>query len=162
MIHRVDLAGLTPNTTYTWRIRTSDRFRNVTETPLQTFRTVDPDAPPAPALVHEPEQYNSGGSGNDPWVYWVGQPLQWQSVTSPGGGAVQYRLQLTTDPTFTANAVDAVLTETSYPLSLSGPLGSYVIWQWRVMAIDAATGRESIWSAVDAYGVGVGDPYNGY
>jgi len=162
LIHRVDLTGLTPNTTYAWRIRTSDRFRNVTETPLQTFRTVDPDAPPAPTLVPEPFQYNSGGTGNDPWVWWVGQPLQWQPVTSPGGGAVQYRLQLTTDPTFTANAVDTVLTETSYPLSLSGPLASYVQWMWRVMAIDPATGRESIWSDVDAFGVGVGDPYTYY
>jgi phosphodiesterase/alkaline phosphatase D-like protein len=56
--HRVDLTGLMPNTTYVWRVRTRDAFRNETHTALGTFRTVDPAGPPAPVLVHEPDQYN--------------------------------------------------------------------------------------------------------
>jgi hypothetical protein len=161
-VHRVELTGLAPGTTYVWRIRTSDRYRNVTVTPLQTFSTVDPNAPSAPVLVHQPDQYNSGGTGNVPVVCWVGEPLQWQPVMAPSGTPVQYRVQLTTDGTFATTQVDTVQSGTSYPLFLCGELASYVQWHWRVQAIDTGTGLSSIWSRVDGYGVGVGDPYNDY
>lgn len=38
--HRIDLTGLTPGTTYVFRVRSSDSLRNVTVGPVQTFTTL--------------------------------------------------------------------------------------------------------------------------
>jgi hypothetical protein len=124
---------------------------------------VNPDGPPAPALVDEPDQYDSGGSGNYSPVSWpASQPLQWNPVTNPSGNPVEYRMQLGTDHTFASFAVDTGWTsETSYPLVLTEHIATCSQWYWRVAARDTVTGEQSIWS-MDTYSVCVGDPYNDY
>ena len=171
--HVVALTSLTPGTTYVWRIRSVDPYRNVLRTTVATFRTTPPGVPPFPDLVPV------GWTGVDGATAMT-QVLQWYPVVSPTGNPLQYRVQLASDPGFTFlvnggppdsgwiagtpgssggrptltttvnlwnlpadNCVDAVPSNTYY---------------WRVKVLDSVTLAESDWSATDTFGATDWDP----
>lgn len=173
--HTVTLTGLTPGTSYVWRIRTVEQFRNALETPVATFVTMAADAVPVPDLVP---------------VGWTGvtQPassmvlgLVWFPVTSPTGNPVQYRVQLASDASFLAltngsppdsgwisgaattsggrPALQFGVTLTNLPWDQCADDIPYNRYYWRVKARDAVTGRESAWSVVDGFNATSADPY---
>lgn len=174
--HAVTLSGLSPGTTYVWRLRSVDAFRNVLGTSIASFTTTAAGAVPFPDIV----------SLNG----WAGAPapdtsavvtLQWYPVTAPSGNPVEYRVQLASDPGFTflvngspadsgwipgtpgtvgSSAVlgfPVTLTNLPYDQSCSGiPPNQYY---WRVQARDSVTGSASGWSAVDPFQAMTWDPY---
>jgi predicted CXXCH cytochrome family protein len=91
--HVVALSGLTPGTAYVWRVRSSDRFRNVLQTALQTFTTPAADAVPAPDLAPVYAGVEAG-------TFTAEIDLPWYPVTAPSGTAVEYEVQLASDPGF--------------------------------------------------------------
>ena len=181
--HSVTLTGLSPSTTYVWRVRSSDGFRNVTESALQSFTTPGANDVPRPDLV----------------AVWIGTTvpnttvvgtLKWYPVNAPSGTAVEYEVQLASDPGFTS-LVNAALarTDPSLPTGNSGwisgapttdsgspakpALGFDVtftnlpqdwcfpidpnVYYYRVRARDQA-GNVSEWSAPQTISVMAGDP----
>jgi hypothetical protein len=180
--HSVTLTGLTPGTPYVWRVRTSDRFRNVTQTALQTFTTPSADAVPWPDLA--PVEV----------IVFVGTEttavdLPWFGVTAPSGTAVQYEVQLASDPGFSylvngsivgpgvpgsslgsSGWVSGTLTThegrpaLSYPATLTNiPQDTCFqivpnVYYWRVRARDQG-GRVSDWSATGTFSAFAGDPW---
>ena len=149
--HLVTLTGLTPLTTYAWRIRTEDPYRNVTETPLQTFTTLNPNIPVAPALTTEQEQYWTSqqlGCGNTDVVNF--SPFQWGAVTVPSGDAIQYELQFGTDATFATYVTDTGwISATTYTATNVTINACYTgnTYYWRVRAKDSAQGIVGAWSS---------------
>lgn len=160
--HQVTLAGLTPGTTYIWRVRTSDRFRNVTEPPLQTFTTLGNGTIPRPVPV--PLGTIWGGDGGTTAGAW----LQWSAVAAPSGNPVQYRAVLGADPNvstapfatpsppYQSAADSGWIDATSFPVTLvnlpdecSGSLGQP--YYWKVIARDAVLGTTSDWSFTDRF-----------
>ncbi|WP_248357101.1 hypothetical protein [Anaeromyxobacter oryzae] len=165
--HSVTLSGLTPGTTYVWRVRSADAQRNVLRTPISTFTTTSSDAPPRPDVVP---------------VGWTGvtaapsmsQALQWYPVTGPSGNTLEYRVQLGSDATFTWLASGAppdsgwiagapgtnggkatlsfVVSLTNLPMDdcVTEPIPSNTYY-WRVKARDAVTRVESDWSVIDVF-----------
>lgn len=99
--HEVTLAGLQPGTTYVWRIRTVDPFRNPTRTALQSFTTRGLDEVPPPDVV------NVLAGARVPQTTVVAT-LPWYPVTAPSGTPVEYEVQLASDPGFTT-LVNAIL-----------------------------------------------------
>jgi hypothetical protein len=171
--HSVTLSGLTPGTTYVWRVRSADWFRNVTRSPLATFTTSAPGAVPYPDVI-------AVGSATVPSPATTSYPsLRWYPVVAPSGNAVEYRVQLATDPTF-ATLVDPAdgsppdsgwipgtpstlngtpilyfqVTLSNLPQDDCGPVVPTRAYYWRVKARDSVTGVESDWSAVDPFVAG--------
>jgi hypothetical protein len=141
--HTVTLAGLTPVTTYVYRVRSSDAYRNVMLSPLRTFTTPDANAPPAPTLVRTPGQ----SASEDALTF----TMRWNTVSAPDGHPVEYRMVLAEDPGFAAVIIDTgwtTATSRTATLSTHSPNGAY--W-WRVMARDAVHGTPSPWSAVETF-----------
>jgi hypothetical protein len=93
--HSVTLAGLAPDTTYVWRVRSADRSRNVTRSPLASFTTPGANAVPKPDLA------GVTGGAQVPDSTMVAT-LRWYPVTAPSGTVVEYEVQLASDPGFTA------------------------------------------------------------
>ncbi len=179
--HAVSLTGLVPGTSYFWRVRTSDRFRNVTETALQTFATPTENGVPFPDLA--PVNSNATVGTFDLQV-----ALPWYPVAAPSGTAVEYEVQLASDPEFT-HLVNGLMAGPGVPgLSIgdSGWVGgtpttfggrpalSYPatltnipqdvcaeivpnVYYWRVRARDQE-GHVSEWSPTGTFGVFAGDP----
>lgn len=158
--HRVDLTGLAASTTYVWRIRTVDQFRNVTETALSTFTTSAANAPPAPTLVLEPMQYNANPNAIPVLTFPVSPPLTWNAVAYQGH-AMQYRVLLANDTAFTKNVVDSGwIAGTSFAANVTGTMDAgYATYYWRVMAMDTTSGVTSAWSPLGTFQVFVDDPY---
>jgi predicted CxxxxCH...CXXCH cytochrome family protein len=100
--HAVTLTGLEPGTSYAWRVRSSDQFRNVTETPLQTFTTTAAGAVPAvdPATVSVVTAYIPSTT--------TGATVRWYPVTVPSGTALEYEVQLASDSAFTTLSHDTL------------------------------------------------------
>jgi predicted CXXCH cytochrome family protein len=92
--HAVTLIGLTPGTPYVWRVRTSDVFRNVMVTALQSFTTLEATAVPWPDLA--PVWVNA-----EVGTFTATTALVWYPVTAPSGTSVEYEVQLASDPNFT-------------------------------------------------------------
>ncbi len=179
--HSVTLTGLTPGTAYVWRVRTSDVFRNVTQTALQTFTTPGADAVPRPDLAPVAAWSTVGTST-------VTLDLVWYGVTAPSGTQVQYEIQLASDPGFT-HLVNGSMVGPGVPGSTVGDSGwvSGVptswggvpalshpatltnipqdicadivpnVYYWRVRARDQQ-GRVSEWSATGILEAFAGDP----
>lgn len=143
--HTVMLTGLTGPTTYVFRVRSADLYRNVAESPLATFQTADPDAPSAPVLDPGPWLYSYNAA--------EAVPLSWSIVTSPRGNPVQYRVVVDTLPTFTAPAADSgwisTPSYTAYLPTLLWPDQYY----WRVQARDSVTLVASPWSSVGTFAI---------
>jgi hypothetical protein len=141
--HSVALGGLAEAQEYVVRVRSSDALRNVTVSPLQTFSTTNPHAPPAPALADQPNQ----------WVCDSPAPvvLAWSRVADPDGDPVQYRVVLDDGAALDTPIADSGwISGTSFALTVAAtsPPATYY---WRVQARDAAHGILSPWSAVDAF-----------
>lgn len=178
--HAVTLTNLLPGTTYVWRVLDSDRFRNFTETSLQSFTTPAANAVPAPDLAPVDASAQVG-------TYSRVVALTWFPVTAPSGTAVQYEVQLASDPAFTSlsNASMVSVPGTAigdsgwvsgsaatsggkpaltYPATLTNipqdTCGDIVpnVYYWRVRARDAA-GNVSGWSTTGTFGVFAGDPW---
>jgi hypothetical protein len=180
--HAVALTGLTPGTTYVWRIRSSDRFRNVTRTELGTFTTTPEGGVPYPDLA----PVSSGvGAG----TYTLAVTLPWYPVTAPSGTALEYEVQLASDPGFT-HLENALMPGPGLPGSTVGDSGwipgspttvggrpalgypatltnipqDYCgdivpnVYHWRVRARDQQ-GNVSEWSPTGTFGVFAGDPW---
>jgi hypothetical protein len=172
--HSVTLSGLQAGTTYAWRIRGVDAYRNVLRTPIATFTTPSLDTPARPDLVP------AGWTGVD------GAPsmslaLQWYPVDAPGGHPLEYRVQLGSDATFTW-LVNGAPADSGWvagsPGSYGGRATAYFVvslsnlppddcmsepvpnnaYFWRVKARDAATLIESEWSVVDPFNATSFDP----
>jgi predicted CXXCH cytochrome family protein len=182
--HVVTLTGLAPATTYVWRVRSSDAFRNVAESALRSFTTYAADALPAPDLA----TVSAGATVPDTSTV---ATLLWYPVTAPSGAAVTYEVQLASDPGFTVltnstlAAVDATLatgnsgwiagtathdtsaparaalgfdvTLTNLPQDVCAEIQQNVYY-FRVRARDA-NGNVSEWSATGTFGVWAADPY---
>jgi len=172
--HTVTLSNLQTGTTYVWRIRSVDAYRNVLKTSIATFRTTPAGGVPFPDIVP---------------VGWTGvvQPegsmtvnLTWYPVAASTGNPVEYRVQLASDPTFTT-LVNGSPPDSGWipgaPGSLSGnPVRSFGAtltnlpedwcveeipfnqYYWRVKARDSVTHVESDWSAVDPFQATSFDP----
>ncbi len=180
--HSVQLTGLTPGTSYVWRVRTSDRFRNVTQTALQTFTTPALDAVPRPDLTPVSVGVRAGTFTTD-------VSLVWYPVTAPSGTAVEYEVQLASDPEFSylvngsiagpgvpglsvgdsgwvsgAPTTHGGKPARSYPATLTNipqdDCGEIVpnVYYWRVRARDQQ-GSVSDWSATGTFGAFAGDPW---
>jgi hypothetical protein len=91
--HSVTLSNLAPGTRYVWRVRSSDAFRNVAHTELFSFATTSADAVTAPILIPASAEVERG-------TYTTTVPLSWYQVVAPSGSAVQYEVQLASDPAF--------------------------------------------------------------
>jgi hypothetical protein len=173
--HAVTLAGLTPATTYVWRVRSVDAFRNVLRTSIASFTTTAPGIPPYPDVVAV------GWTGVPAPQTTMTLPLRWYAVAAPTGNRVEYRVQLASDPAF-ATLVDGsppdsgwipgtvetyggrdarsfTVTLTGLPVDQCAGEAPFNQYYWRVKARDAVTGAESDWSAVDAFQATSYDPY---
>ena len=143
--HSYQLTGLTANTTYVYRVRSSDAFRNVALVPAapstSNFATPAAGVPAAPALVAVPDQA---------YQYYTPSfsvTLQWSAVSL----ATSYHVVVWTS---TQTVLDTTVTGTSIPLTEPLPNGLYsdgVVdhYYWHVSAIGA--GGASAWSATDAF-----------
>jgi hypothetical protein len=69
-------------------------FRNVTHPALATFTTTSADGVPFPDLAPV-------SAGAHVGTYTMDVALVWFPVTAPSGGAVEYEVQLASDPDFT-------------------------------------------------------------
>jgi hypothetical protein len=147
-IHAVTLTGLAPGTTYSLRVRTSDRLRNVRLSAIQTFTTVDPFGPPAPTIV--PTADLMGCYTTHETATFV-----WEPVTISNGDPVEYRVEV-----YDSSALDSPLLESGWlsttTWSTQVALGAPAIWYWRVRARNAATDIPGPWSIADAFWVGEG------
>ena len=122
-------SGLTPYTTYYWRVVAKNNDGN-TSGPVWSFTTVV-GTPLAPTMS-SPVNGATGVSTN--------LALSWNAAS----GAVSYRLQLSTNSSFSTALIDQdQLTGTS--LTVSGLSGS-TTYYWRVNATNA--GGTSDWSSV--------------
>lgn len=94
---------------------------------------------PTPMIVAEPDAICSGSCGTQ---------LQWNAVTNPGGGSVQYSVQVSSSSTFaTVNYSSGWISGTSYTRTLTNGT-----WYWRVQARDSSkTSVVSAWSNTDTF-----------
>jgi len=173
--HTVVLSGLAPGTTYRWRVRSVDAFRNVVRSAVATFTTTAAGAVPIPDLVPV------GSTGSVAPVNTVVASLRWYPVASPTGAAVEYRVELASDPGFTSlvngaprdsgwiagtpgtwlgrPALSFPVTLTNLPYDDCTDPPPFVFYWWRVKARDAVSGIESDWSVVDRFGAIAADPW---
>jgi hypothetical protein len=155
--HQQAITGLAPSTTYVYRVRSSDVYRNFVESPLQTFTTIGVDAVPAPDLTPV------GTTGVESPATTMTVPLGWSAVSAPTGNPVQYRAVVSTDPAFGASLLDTGwITGTTASVTLTGlPYGCVGVntYYWHVQARDAMTGATSSWSTADVFWASSYDPW---
>ncbi|WP_242352446.1 MULTISPECIES: fibronectin type III domain-containing protein [Anaeromyxobacter] len=150
----VTLTGLAPLTQYAYRVRSSDAMRNATVSQIYTFTTPDPNAPGQPALTPVDD-----GAVPYPETA-VPVTFQWAAVADPNGDPVEYRIQISSNPGFTAPLVfDGPWTpSTTYAKTFTATEWPGATYYWRVQARDAAHDLRSPWSSVDAFGIWWYDP----
>lgn len=173
--HAVTLSGLAPGTTYTWRTRCVDPYRNVLRTSVASFTTTSADSVPIPDLVP------IGWTGVTQPATTMTANLTWYPVAAPTGNPVEYRVQLAEDAgfltlvngsppdsgwipgapgTLSGREVRSFgVTLTNLPPDWCGPEVPYNEYYWRVKARDSVTGTESAWSPVDVFRATSADPY---
>lgn len=146
--HSVTLTELIPSTTYSFRVRSSDRMRNVRLSSLQTFATSNPLAPPAPTIVPAHDVGDCAPM--------TGASFAWNPVASPTGNPVQYRMVADNSTTFDENSLtldSGWLMDTSWMVVVALPREP-VMWYWRVIARDTVTLASSPPSNTDGFWVG--------
>jgi hypothetical protein len=124
------------NTTYVFRVKSFDVFRNPAWSSLASFTTALPNAPPAPiltpnrlvAVVSDPETVT----------------FAWSPVSSPIGNPISYRIQISNAADFSSLVRDVTMPLTSYTTDLP-VVSSY--YYWRVLATDGTV--YSPWSNVE-------------
>jgi hypothetical protein len=172
--HSVTLSNLQAGTSYVWRIRSVDAYRNVLKTSIASFKTTPAGGVPFPDIVP---------------IGWTGvvQPegsmavnLTWYPVVASTGNPVEYRVQLASDPAFGTLANGAPpdsgwipgapgtlsgwavrsfgATLTNLPEDWCAEEIPYNQYYWRVKARDSVTRVESDWSAVDPFRATSFDP----
>jgi hypothetical protein len=173
--HAVTLAGLAPGTTYVWRVRSGDAYRNQLRTELRSFTTTAAGAVPVPDIV----AVGWTGVASPQTTMTVG--LTWYPVTAPTGNPVQYRVQLASDASFTGlvngspsdsgwisgspttvggrAALQFGAQLTGLPIDQCTEEVPYNRYYWRVRARDSVTGTASDWSTVDGFNATSYDPY---
>ena len=151
--HVWPLSGLTQGATYTYRVRSSDQFRNFTEAPAQpaSFTTASPGpngfepAPTGLAAYNDPAFLN---------LVAVAQPdtsaavtLKWSAITS-ASGPTKYRVVVSTSANFSTTLFGLADVTTNATTFTLGGLQPYpgINYYWRVMAIDTVSGAQSAWS----------------
>jgi hypothetical protein len=148
--HSVTLTGLSEATAYVFRVRTGDKMRNVTLSPLMQFSTLSVEAPPAPTLVSEADVAQCDPLGS--------VVLNWNAVVDLQGDPVEYRALLDDSPAFDSPVADSgwipgrtfsAIIDLAYP-----PFNYY----WAVQARDATHDARSPWSGVDHF-YGMWDPW---
>jgi hypothetical protein len=132
--HEVVLTELSEHTAYAFRVRSSDRMRNVVWSPLLTFTTAWTNGPLASDLVPQPHVVGSTVT------------LRWSAVTDPNGDPVQYRLQVDDSPMFDSPEVDSGWIDATL---LTANLRVGARHHSRVMARDAIHDLWSPWSTTD-------------
>lgn len=144
--HEVTLTGLAGTTTYQFRVRTSDRWRNLTKTALASFQTASADAPPAPVPVDQGEIWTYGD------VETV--TLRWSAVADPQGDPVEYQVAVSDYADFrSARYTSSWTSGTSQAVTLPSWMYPGPWYFWRVQARDAAHDLRSPWSGSDAFGI---------
>ncbi len=126
------LSGLSPLTTYYWRVNASDSAGTSAWSSFWRFTTGSPQSIPAVPILISPVNGATGLPTN--------LRLTWGS----SAGATSYRLQVSTDSTFTPTVTDTAGLSSSTD-SLSG-LFALTTYYWRVNAIFA--GGNGAWSSV--------------
>jgi hypothetical protein len=143
--HSVTLTGLAGATTYSFRVRSADAFRNLTRSQIRTFQTEDPNAPPSPPIVPEPDYTSCGSPAH--------VTLEWQAVANGGGNLIEYQVIVDDSPLFDSPNLDSGwITVTQYPASFAVTT-FWSTYYWRVRARDALYGATSPWSATDDFRV---------
>lgn len=172
--HAVTLTDLQPGTTYVWRIRSVDAYRNVLRTSVASLRTTPAGGVPFPDVVPV------GWTGVAQPDASMGLALTWYPVAASTGNPVEYRVELAEDPGFTfllnGSPADSGwipgtpgtrsgrevrsfgVTLTNLPADWCVDPIPYNQYYWRVKARDAVTGVESDWSAVDPFQATSFDP----
>ncbi|MCC7111505.1 MAG: hypothetical protein IT382_19580 [Deltaproteobacteria bacterium] len=142
LTHEVTLVGLTDATVYQYRVRSSDKLRNLLRTPLATFTTASAHGPGAPLPPHVNDAYSADTT--------VQVPLQWPAVPDPDGDPVQYRALVDDAPDFATPVLDSGwIVATRYDAHL--PSWQSARFYWKVQARDAAHDLRSPWSATDTF-----------
>jgi hypothetical protein len=121
-----------PNTTYYWTVRAHACGISTSYSPVRSFTTAGSIAiPPVPTLIAP-----ANGATNIPLT----PTLSWNASS----GATSYRLQISTNSSFTTMVYDlSNLTATSQPLN---DFTSNTLYYWRVRASNTA--GTSAWSSV--------------
>ncbi len=115
------ISGLANSTTYFWRVSATNAGGTSSFSNTFSFTTIVA-APSAPTL-----SFPANGATNQPTTL----TLSWSTVT----GATTYRLQVSTNSTFTPLVVDdSTLTTSSRQI---GPLANNTVYYWRVNARNA-------------------------
>jgi hypothetical protein len=145
--HAVQITGLAPFTTYSYRVRSSDLMRNVALTGVQTFTTLAAGGPAAPTPVPVADVFAGGDL--------VSVSLRWNAVA---GANVTYRVALDDDPVFDEvgdatqrnyEGLVATTLDCSGGASPCAPLSNDRTYSWRVQAV--SNGVSSPWSSVDSF-----------
>ena len=135
-VHSVTLSGLTGGASYTYRVRSSDLFRNDVTSSAYTFT---PGAAPVPQPWGVPPYY--GVAVPTP------VPLHWNPV-SVAGETTQYQAQVSTSPTF------ATLTYSSGWITATGvtpTLATNSTYYFRVQARGSVLQVPSDWSIIVSF-----------
>jgi predicted CXXCH cytochrome family protein len=141
--HSVAVTGLQDGTTYSFRARSVDGYRNVTRSALLTFQTPSANAPTAPTLVAEPDATVC----LSPAVV----TLEWLPVTDPNGDPVEYRLLVDDSALFDSPVLDTGwVTATQYTRSFAVTT-FWSTYYWNVQARDAANALPSPVSTTDSF-----------
>ncbi|MBN2305377.1 MAG: choice-of-anchor D domain-containing protein [Anaerolineae bacterium] len=126
-------APLPGSTTYYWRVRGYNIANDPGAWSTVWQFTLDPSAPDTPHLrVPRDRTYIATTT---PRFIWTGVR-----------GATQYRLQVSTDPSFSTTDIDTITTRPLY-LSTTADGLDYGLYWWRVQAGDTA-GNWSAWSSI--------------
>lgn len=135
-----DVGPLMNGTTYYWRVRATNSGGTSSFSSTWSFTTVP--APPSAPMLSSP----ANGSFNQPTTI----TLNWNSST----GATSYRLQVSTNSTFSSTVLDdSTLTATSKEV---GPLSNNTTYYWRVNAKNA--GGSSPYSETWSFTTAVAPP----
>ncbi|HEY3359613.1 MAG TPA: fibronectin type III domain-containing protein, partial [Polyangia bacterium] len=136
--------AVAPGPRYYWRVMARDATHPLLVSAWSgaaTFAVLAAAAPPAPALVNQPDYYSNGLS--------TAITLSWNAVAAPDGDAVEYRVQVDDASDFSSPNYQSGW-QSGLTWALTVPASSY--FYWRVQARDAVhTGSESPWSAVDVF-----------
>ncbi|MFZ3373719.1 MAG: cytochrome c3 family protein, partial [Desulfitobacteriaceae bacterium] len=131
--HSVTAGGIEMETTYYYRLRSTDALGNEQVGGVNTYvYSAFGPPPPTPTVIATGYTQNTSPT------------LQWNPVLCPDADPVQYYVEIT-DGVTTLNS--GWINGTSWTVGLSAP----VTWTWKVKARDAIHLGESSWSATDTF-----------
>ena len=144
MYNYINSTGLTANTQYFYRVRAYNFTINYSAYSNEADATTWPLPPAAPTLVSPA----SGATGQN-----VNPTLDWSEPV----GAVSYRVQVSTNSTFTGTGIvvvdEPITGATNSNYTVATALNHGVLYYWRAKALDTY-GRTSAWSAMRTFKTG--------